>query len=108
MTGAWQDYLKRVIKMDESEIALMQRIAQMVPSHHCRCIIQMMIQREKEEMEMLCMLMGMDGREPCKEPYKPWPPCPPEYGDGYEPGRDPCYDPPCGPMPYTEDDKEDK
>ncbi|CEO88590.1 hypothetical protein [Syntrophaceticus schinkii] len=71
MTGAWQDYLKRVIKMDESEIALMQRIAQMVPSHHCRCIIQMMIQREKEEMEMLCMLMGMDGREPCKEPKKP-------------------------------------
>lgn len=108
MTGAWRDYLKRVIKMDESEIELMQRIAQMVPGYHCRCIIQMMIQKEKEEMQTLRVLLGMDEREPCKEPCKPWPPCPPEYGDDYDPGRDPNYDFPCDPMPYTEDDREEK
>lgn len=117
MTGGWQDYLKRVIKMDESEIELWQRIAEMVPSHYCKCIIHMMIRREKEEMETLRMLMEMHGREPCKEPYKPCPPdygpgygpgYKPGYGPGYGPGKDPCYDPPCDPMPYTEEDKEKK
>ena len=110
MTGSWQDNLKRIIKLNEAEIELWQRIAEMVPSHHCKCIIHMMIRREKEEIETLRMLMEMDRHEPCKDPYKPCPdkwPCPPDYGPGYGPGcgsgKDSGYDP----MPYTEEDKEE-
>ncbi|MGB4504055.1 MAG: hypothetical protein WBI44_04080 [Syntrophaceticus sp.] len=108
MTENWHDYLRRVIKLDESEIELWHRIAEMVPSHYCKSIIHMMIRREKEEMETLRMLMDMNRREPCKEPYKPWPPCPPDYEPDYGPGKDPCYEQPCDPMPYIGEEKEEE
>lgn len=143
MTGTWQDYIQRVLKTDEAEIALWQKIADMVAGNHCKCIINMMIQKEKEEMKTLRMLMkhGHD------DPYQPCPDYSPghagykpgydhDYAPGYEPGYDrdydsgykPGYDPDhapgykpgyrpdyghgkdkdFGPIPYAEEDKEDK
>lgn len=105
MSGAWQDYVMRVIRLDEGEIDLWRRIAGMV-SPCCRQIIEMMIKGEQEEMEVL--------RELCREhdvPCPERPPCP-DYG----PDRWPCpdrepsysYDPIYDPIPYTEKDKEGK
>lgn len=77
--GTWRHDLMRVMKLDEEEIALWGRIAEMFPSHNCRQLIHMMIRREKEEMESLRMLLGEA-----------------------KPGFGPCPD---DPMPYSEKEK---
>lgn len=111
MTGAWRDYVRRVIRLDEEELELWRRIAGMV-SPCCRRIIEMMIKGEEEEMEALRALCREDDshcpeRPPCPD-YGPdrWP-CPPERpcpGKGPDYSYDPNYDP----MPYTNQDKEGK
>lgn len=111
MTGAWQDDLRRVIQMDQSEIELWQRIANTVSSQNCKKIIHMMIKKEREKKENLRMLIDMDDSYPAYDPgYDPGhgPGYRPDYGPGYGPGKKPCYDPPCDPMPYAEDDKNEK
>lgn len=103
MTGVWQDYVRRVLRMDEGEIELWNRIAGAVPTSHLRHIIQMMIRREREEMESLRMLLREHGaKDPGEWPRPPEGPPYPDYDPGYRP--DPMHDP----MPYTEKDKEGK
>ncbi|NLN21976.1 MAG: hypothetical protein GX188_08240 [Syntrophomonadaceae bacterium] len=93
MSGTWQDSIRRVLKISEAEIELWQKIADMVAGNYCKCIIHMMIQKEKREMEALKMLLEMHGREPCDEPYKPCPDYSPSYDPGYKPGYDHDYGP---------------
>jgi hypothetical protein len=125
MTGVWQDYVRQVLRLDEEEIELWNRIAGAVQTD-CGRIIQMMIRREREEMESLRSLLGeQDVCDPgeCPRPpkyphpgydpgYKPGygPDYKPGYGPGYKPGYGPGYkhDPVLDPMPYTEKDKEGK
>lgn len=115
MTGAWQDYLRRVIKMGQSEIELWQKIAKTVSNKNCKKIIHMMIKKEREEMETLRMLTNMDDSYPAYDPgcdsgYDPGcgPGYRPGYDPGYGPGEKPYYDSPSDPMPYAKDDKKEE
>lgn len=117
MDGTWRDHIKNVLRLDEEEISLWERIAERVHTHHLRHIIKMMIRREKEEMDTLRMLLGE--HMPCPG-YAPGPdmgpcpgpgmdPCPgagPGFGPGY--GFGPGFGPGFDPLPYSEKDKEKK
>ncbi|AFV12410.1 deleted [Thermacetogenium phaeum DSM 12270] len=110
MTGVWQDYVRRVLRLDEEEVELWRRIAGMVPAD-CGAVLQMMIQSEREEMEALRSLLREEGVCDPDERLRP-PVCPPYpgYDPGYRPGYRPDYkhDPVLDPIPYTEKDKEGK
>jgi len=93
MSGTWQDSLQRVLKISEAEIELWQKIADMVSGNYCKCIIHMMIEKEKRDMEALKNLLEMHGREPCEKPHKPCPDYSPGYDPGYKPGYDSDYAP---------------
>ncbi|NPV29195.1 MAG: hypothetical protein HPY58_05935 [Firmicutes bacterium] len=58
MNGTWHHEVRQVLRLDEEELALWERIAESVPTHHLRHMIRMMIRREQEEMAMLRMLLG--------------------------------------------------
>ncbi|MBC7341857.1 MAG: hypothetical protein H5U02_05330 [Clostridia bacterium] len=50
---SWTDPLRKVLRLDEEELSLWPRIAAAEPSEGVRGIIQVMIEREKREMEDL-------------------------------------------------------
>lgn len=104
-----------MIKMDQSEIELWEKIAKTVSNKNCKKIIQMMIKKEREGMETLRMLINMDDSCPSYDPG-----CGPDYRPGYDPGYDPGHDPgygpgkkpyygsPSDPMPYVKDEREEE
>ena len=64
MSGTWQDSIRRVLKISEAEIELWQKIADMVAGNYCKCIIHMMIQKERGALKMLLEMHGRERDEP--------------------------------------------
>lgn len=103
MDGSWRDHLRQVLKLNAEEIPLWERLAEAAPTRQMGNLIRMMIRQEREESELLRMLL-----EEYKDDsgYAPGPDYSPGYGPGYDPGYEPGYGPGFNPMPYSEKDKE--
>ncbi|MDH7577282.1 MAG: hypothetical protein QHH75_05510 [Bacillota bacterium] len=80
MNGPWHDEVRRVLRLDEEEIAFWERIAEQVPTRALRQAIRMMIRREREEMETLRGLL----RDPHHLPGSDMPGF--DTGAGYDSG----------------------
>jgi len=53
----WKEGISRILRIDEEELALWERLMATAPNEHIRRMIRDMIAREREEMRMLRELM---------------------------------------------------
>ncbi|OIQ61866.1 hypothetical protein [Neomoorella thermoacetica] len=57
----WRDKIRRVLELDQTELALWSEIAAGAPSEKLRVIIRAMMEREREEMRALQSILTSHG-----------------------------------------------
>ncbi|BCV21370.1 hypothetical protein [Moorella sp. Hama-1] len=78
----WWDKIRRVLELDQTELALWAEIAAGAPSEKLRVIIRAMMDRERDEMRTLQAILSSHGG------WYPGPEGPPGYTPYSEKGQE--------------------
>jgi hypothetical protein len=60
----WREGLNRILRLDEQELALWEKLMMTAPNEHMRRMIRGAIAREREEMRMIKELMMGEPMDP--------------------------------------------